>query len=131
VLALQTLYACEMETGDDSLQMLESIAQSGSYGDAAKEYARELVTKALRAKERIDALIGRHALNWDIRRMALIDRNVLRLAVAELTECGTPPKVVIDEAVELAKAYGSDESPRFVNGVVDSIYREMTRDTRT
>jgi N utilization substance protein B len=131
-LALQTLYACETGAADDRFQILESIGESGGYGDESREYARLLVTAAWDGQERIDDCIARHTVNWNIRRMAAVDRNLLRLAMAELgMEDRTPPKVVIDEAVELAKTYSTEESSRFVNGVLDSMYREMNNKTTT
>jgi N utilization substance protein B len=73
----------------------------------------------------IDERITRHAANWELKRMAALDRNILRLAACELVNFSEVPfKVVIDEAVELAKLYGTDESGRFVNGIIDSIRRE-------
>jgi N utilization substance protein B len=77
----------------------------------------------------IDECLTRHAANWELKRMAALDRNVLRLAVAELfffTEI--PFKVVIDEAVELAKIFGTDESGRFVNGILDSIHKDRSKE---
>jgi transcription antitermination protein NusB len=124
---LQTLYACEIGADNDSLRALAAIADGAESNPDVRGYAQELVTAVVKDRERIDALLSRHAANWDIKRMAAVDRNLLRLAVAELgMRDRTPPKVVMDEAVELAKIYSTEESSRFVNGVVDSIYREMT-----
>ncbi len=72
----------------------------------------------------IDDLIAHHASNWRIERLNVIDRNILRIGIAELRWIAdVPPKVAIHEALKLAKKYGSDESPRFVNGVLDAVFK--------
>ena len=81
--------------------------------------------------ETLNALIAQHAPAWPVNQLAIIDRNILRLALFEIgsKQADTPPKVVLNEAVELAKTFGSDSSPRFVNGVLGSaleqVYRRM------
>ena len=91
-----------------------------------KKYACELLTQLYRAPEEIDELIKKRAANWDIKRMAAIDRNILRLAVAELCYFPqVPVKVVMDEAVELAKTFGAEDSGKFVNGIIDSIHKNL------
>lgn len=92
---------------------------------AAIEFARELVDAVITRSEQLDTLLGEHARNWRVARMAAVDRNVLRIAVFELSETDTPVAVVIDEAVDLARRFGSDTSPAFVNGVLDSVAREV------
>ena len=75
-------------------------------------------------REEVDRLIGRQAENWRLERMPAVDRNILRLAVFELlAEPDVPPLVVLDEAIELAKRYGSDQSSAFVNGLLDGILK--------
>ena len=73
----------------------------------------------------IDALLEKHATDWKLDRMAAMDRAILRLAVGEFRATGTPPKVVINEALELAKKYSSEESVSFINGVLDAILKEQ------
>jgi N utilization substance protein B len=125
-LALQTLYACEVGKDVSFLPVFESIVDEAARGPSVSVYGRQLVEKTLEAKSEIDGLLAKHAANWDLKRMTVIDRNILRMAVAELLFFkDIPYKVVIDEAVELAKIYGTDESGKFVNGVVDSIHKEM------
>ncbi len=99
------------------------MAALGVKGNAA-EFARGLVHGIFARIEAIDETISRHSENWSVDRMAVIDRNVLRLAVFELT-CSeeTPFKVVIDEAVELSKRYGGEESGTFVNGILDNVVK--------
>jgi transcription antitermination protein NusB len=126
-LALQTLYACEMGTSSgDWREMLEKIAEGGNLPPTVKKYACELLTELYRAFATIDELIKKRAANWDIKRMAAIDRNILRLAAAELCYFPqVPVKVVMDEAVELAKTFGAEDSGKFVNGIIDSIHKNL------
>lgn len=84
----------------------------------------ELVDKILKQKDKIDELIKTAAPQWPIDKLNKIDLSILRLAVYELENEDTPPKVVIDEAVELAKEYGAESSPSFVNGVLGTIYKD-------
>jgi N utilization substance protein B len=125
-LALQALYACEVGDDSDCVRVLKGIMDQSDEDASAGQYAKTLVVKVLSERAEIDALLQRHTANWDVKRMTAIDRNILRMAVAEL-ECSedVPFKVVIDEAVELAKQYGTDDSGKFVNGVIDSIRKEM------
>ena len=126
-LALRTLYAYEVDPGGSWEPMMESIAENDQLGAKVIKYAQTLVGAAVKNREPIDALIARKAVNWELRRMAAVDRNVLRMATAELMRLKdqVPFKVVIDEAVELAKTYGTDDSGKFVNGILDSIRREL------
>lgn len=87
--------------------------------DEAEMFANALIDAALKSRADIDARIGKAADNWTVARMGTVERNVIRLALAELDLGGTPPGVVADEAVELAKRFGDKESGAFVNGVVD------------
>ncbi len=89
-------------------------------------FGSELVMGTMQHREAIDALLAKCADNWSVERMAIIDRNVLRLGAFELLhlEATVPPKVVINEAVELAKRYGGAESSKFVNGILDAIHKQ-------
>ena len=87
-------------------------------------FMEELVRGAIEAMAGIDQKIAGHSEHWRLVRMPVVDRNILRLAVYELTTIGTPPAVVIDEALELARRFSSEESGAFVNGVLDAIRRE-------
>ncbi|MBN2036186.1 MAG: transcription antitermination factor NusB [Chitinispirillaceae bacterium] len=127
-LALQVLYALEVGNADEWETMFERIAAGARCSPENKRYARALVQKTVTSLESIDERITRHAANWDLKRMAALDRNVLRLAVCELASFNDVPfRVVIDEAVELAKRYGTDDSGGFVNGIIDSIRKECPR----
>jgi N utilization substance protein B len=129
-LALQVLYAQDMAAGQP---VDEAVA---SYGDRfdlevepeAREFAQVLARAATRDPGAVDAAIGAASRNWRLERMARVDRNILRLAVGELLNVReTPVKVVINEAVELAKRFGTAESPAFVNGVLDRVAHGLDR----
>ena len=93
---------------------------------AVADFARELVTGTVENVEHIDRLIQRHAEHWRLDRMATVDRNLLRLATEEfLYDKETPKTVVINEAIEIARRYSSQESPQFINGILDSIKKEL------
>jgi N utilization substance protein B len=125
-LALQTLYACEVGTTNDWHEVLDQITETHACSSETKLYALELVKQVNDHMEDIDSMIKERAANWDLKRMAAIDRNIIRLSVAELRFFPfVPVKVVIDEAVELAKIFGTDDSGKFVNGIIDSIYKKM------
>ena len=130
ILALQTLYACEVGVTEEWRIMLDRIAEGSSLSPVIRNYARELLTVVYEQTTRIDAMIIQRAANWDIKRMAVIDRNILRLAITELLHFPqVPVKVVIDEAVELAKAFGAEDSGKFVNGIVDSIHKNTATES--
>ena len=95
----------------------------------AAVFLRQLVSGVIKNREALDSIIARYAPEWPVDQLAIIDRNILRLALYELgcRQLQTPPKVVINEAVELAKQFGSDNSPRFVNGVLGSALEEVQR----
>lgn len=87
--------------------------------------ARQLTKSAFADRDACDEILTRHARNWDVRRLAVVDRNILRLGVHELRTGTAPYKVVISEAIRLAKEFSTAESPRFVNGVLDAVAHEL------
>ena len=89
--------------------------------DEAGAFAIELVRGIVLHRTELDALLAEHATNWRISRMAAVDRNILRIGAYELVHSDTPVQIVLDEAIELARRYGNDPSPAFVNGVLDAI----------
>ncbi len=94
-------------------------------------FAMELLGGVRKNRPQIDRLVSSHALNWSIKRMSAIDRNVLRLATYEMVFGDVPGRVVMNEAVELAKRYGNRNSGQFVNGILDRIYREHVEKAST
>jgi len=87
-------------------------------------FAADLVRGTVENVAELDEAISRHAEHWRMERMPAVDRNILRLAVYEMTRGGTPAAVTIDEALELARKFSGEESVQFVNGVLDAIHRE-------
>ncbi len=102
---------------------MQNRMQDDKMPDEGQAFARVLVQGVLENKAHLDQLIGTFASEWPVEQMSIIDRNVLRIAMFEfLIDGETPPKVAINEAVELAKLFGSDSSPRFVNGVLGTLF---------
>jgi N utilization substance protein B len=96
-----------------------------------REFAETLARGVADNLETLDGLIQEHATNWDIRRITTVDRNVLRVALYEMLHCpDIPPVVSINEAVDIAKKFGTEESGRFLNGILDSVMKELPRPSR-
>jgi N utilization substance protein B len=122
---MQILYLMDMRS-----QTIEEAVQAycGSLAsDEAEpiqgidEFARELIEGTTRDREAIDSLITSHAQNWRIERMAVVDRNILRVAAYEMKHSKTPAPVVIDQALEMASKFSEPESIKFINGVLDAV----------
>ena len=92
---------------------------------AARDFARELTVAVRQRVPEIDGVIAAHARNWRISRMATVDRNILRLAGYELAYTDTPTAVILNEAVDLARRFGGETSPGFVNGILDAMARDL------
>ncbi len=116
--ALQALY--ELDTTQHGVdQVLIYRLEAMPLPPEGEAFLRQLVSGVVRYREQLDALIQRYAPAWPVAQIAIVDRNVLRIALFELSGVtDTPPKVAINEAVDLAKTFGSDTSSRFVNGVL-------------
>ncbi|MBI1967478.1 MAG: transcription antitermination factor NusB [Gemmatimonadetes bacterium] len=123
--ALQLLYAWEM-SGRPSIETVAARVAS-IYGRSPEGYDRgaDLAAKAIAGLPDFDRRVADAAEHWRLERVGVIERNILRLALAELAEAATPPRVVIDEAVKLAHWFAGPKAPKFVNGVLDAIAREM------
>lgn len=120
-LAMQALFYMDINN-KSSQELVELFCQNFSTSPKAMPFFLKLVTGVLEAKPEIDALIERFSKNWKIHRMSLVDRNVMRIAVYELLYCtDIPSKVSINEAVDVGKKFGSEESGAFINGIIDSI----------
>jgi len=120
-LALQALFCMDM-CNEDSEEILERFCTNFKPPDSALPFFLEIVKGVLKYSPEIDTLIERFSKNWRIGRMSYVDRNVLRIAVYELICCGDiPPKVSINEAIDIAKKFGTAESGAFINGIIDSI----------
>ncbi len=124
--ALQILYKIDIAQNEHG--EVEPYMESLQPGTEARRYCESLVSGVREKRKAIDGIIEGFSENWKMDRMAVVDRNVLRLAVYELLYGEDVPfKVAIDEAVELAKRYGSEESGAFINGVLDKVHRESKR----
>lgn len=120
-LALQALYQVEM-TGDTSAGALEIFLSHFEGNAKARDFARRLVSGVITHREEIDPLIQQCAENWKLTRMAKVDLTILRIATYELLFCpDIPISVSMDEAIEIGKRFGSDDSATFINGVLDQI----------
>ncbi len=128
-LALQGLCCLDVQ-GAKVTDLVDLFLTDSRESDATIAAARTFIRQTVCAMDEIDAVLARHAHNWDLGRLAVVDRNILRLAVWELRENMAPFKVVLSEAMRLAKEYSTAESPRFVNGILDAIEKELiSRDT--
>jgi N utilization substance protein B len=107
--------------GAKAEEVFQSVCENFELPEGARAFAKELVTGVAARGPALDAEIARHAQRWRISRMAAVDRNILRLGAFELLHSDAPAAVVIDEAVELARRFGGDRSPGFVNGILDAI----------
>jgi len=122
VIALQVLYEIDGARHDPD-RAFEHRLREQPIPIPAENFAREIITGVLENRARIDTIISTYAPSWPIGQMAVVDRNILRVAIFELVIGEeTPPKVAINEAVELGKVFGSDASPKFVNGVLGSVF---------
>ncbi|CAB1079315.1 Transcription termination protein NusB [Olavius algarvensis Delta 1 endosymbiont] len=118
---MQALFYMDMQD-DSSLKSLESFSDNFRPPKKAQPFFLTLVSGVLETKAEIDILIERFSKNWKIQRMPCVDRNVMRIAVYELLYCeDIPPKVSINEAVDVGKKFGTEESGAFINGIMDSI----------
>ena len=121
VSALQALFEIDCASRNP-IVVIERRLQDIPLPEAGADFARDLVQGVSEHQEELDALVGRYAPEWPVDQIAIIDRNILRMAIYEiLMRDDTPVKVAINEAVELAKEFGSDSSGRFVNGVLGSL----------
>jgi transcription antitermination factor NusB len=119
--ALQFLYQLDLR-GDDLLEEARSFIKGEERDAETARFALRIVQGTFEHKEEIDRVIQAVAQNWNISRMAVVDRNVLRLATYELLHCDDiPPKVAINEAIELGKRYSTQNSGAFINGILDKI----------
>ena len=126
--ALQILYQWDMrkQPVEESITAFYGslYSEESAVRPERDEFLEQLVRGTVEKSGEIDALISGHAEHWRIERMPAVDRNILRLAIYELRNTGTPPAVAIDEALELARRFSTEESVQFVNGVLDAVNKE-------
>lgn len=138
IVALQSLYEYEFRTqcGDETVSVADILERNIDRYETAiqdTDFVKQLVNGVLDQQADLDAKIQPIAPDWPIQQIARIDRNILRIGVYELLHQSdiVPPKVAINEAVELAKAFGSDNSSKFVNGVLGTAYRTLVEEADT
>jgi N utilization substance protein B len=120
-LALQALFEIDL-AGHDPSEVMSRTTENSNLSPEGTAFVRELMEGVVLNREKIDEQIRHFAPAWPLDQMAVVDRNILRLAIYELLHNNkVPVKVAINEAVELAKSFGADSSPRFINGVLSSI----------
>ena len=124
-LAIQVLFHLEFNPGDQD-DSFDLVCEHFSPPNDIRSFSRELFRGIYGKKEELDRLIRESSRHWRLERMSYVDRNILRLAIFEILYMeDIPPKVSIDEAVELGKKYGTEESGAFINGILDHIYNYL------
>ena len=124
-IAMQALFYMDMRN-DVSVEMLEYFCGNFCPSKKTQPFFLKLVNGVMGAKDELDALLERFSENWGINRMSGVDRNVMRIAAFELIYCDDiPPKVSINEAVDVGKKFGTEESGAFINGIMDSIRSDL------
>jgi len=126
-LALQILYCIDI-TGDDSTAALDKMLPAALQNEEpeVKQFSSDFVKGILKNRDKIDKKISEYAKNWKLKRVAVVERNVLRQGCFELLyRADIPPKVAINEAIELAKRFSGQEAGKFVNGILDKIRKDI------
>ena len=127
-IALQILYQMEANPGDPA-KALAHVWGNVAASPATKEFVQRIVTGVGERREAIDKLLAEHSEHWRLDRMDRVDKSILRMGVFELMFCDDiPPKVAINEAVDLGKKFGAEESGAFINGILDTISRTQRKD---
>lgn len=121
-LALQVLYEVDLTGHAPGTVLIERLEDGEQLGQSLVEFTHQIIFGVLPIAEKLDQFIAQHAPEWPMDQVAVVDRNILRIALWEFAVAGcTPVKVAINEAIELSKLFGSDSTPRFVNGVLGSL----------
>jgi transcription antitermination protein NusB len=129
--AVQFLYQLDTHKPDDVEKALEEFWRQNDAKQNVRDFANDLLRGTLEKKAEIDAKIASLADNWDFERLAVVDRNILRLALYEmLFRTEIPPVVSINEAIEIAKKFSTAESGKFVNGLLDRVKKDLLRPAR-
>jgi N utilization substance protein B len=128
-LVIQFLYLTEMNEGEIANQLEAFWEKNTCKEEGVKSFTEDLLNTIFDHNKEIDARLEKYSDNWTLSRMTVIDRNLLRMAASELLYSkSVPPKVAIDEAVEIAKKFGTADSPNFINGILDRILKELKSD---
>lgn len=120
---LEAVYA-ESQIHEKPEKILKDVFLREEYGNGNEEFLKSLFFETVSQSDECDKLIDSHLKNWEFNRIALLDKLILRMAITEMVFMNeTPPKVVISEAIEIAKEYSTEESSSFVNGILDAVYK--------
>ena len=122
-LVLKFLYEYDLNRNDLGDQFIQ-FRKRNPASEKVLEFVSRLIFKTVEHQQEIDDRIQKSCENWSLSRMAVVDRNILRMAVAELYYLNTPARVAIDEAVEIAKKFGGTQSPEFINGILDRVNKD-------
>jgi len=123
-LALKFLYQTEFNADSPDSELVP-FCERANVSEEVQNFTQALIKKLLFHEKEVDEMLKKISANWAPDRMAVIDKNILRLGICELLfDSTTPPKVVINEAVEIAKRFGTEESPDFINGILDKIFKD-------
>jgi len=125
-LAMQMLFQ-EDAAGSSAQETKGLFWVSHSASQQAKDFAEGLYDASVEKRGEVDELIARHTRHWKLERIAAVERSILRIAITEMLASDTPGAVIIDEAIEIARKYGSDRSSDFVNGILDAVTNDMER----
>lgn len=130
--AVQLLYQRDLNQEQSISQAIDYFWKIRAATDRVKAFCNQLAMGVMENQLEIDATLKKHIANYEMHRVAAVDRNILRLAIYEMKFChDIPPVVSINEAIELAKSLGSPESGRFVNGILDKVREEIPRSARS
>jgi N utilization substance protein B len=123
---MQMLFQWDMSE-QDPRKLEVKFWRSAKAAENTRAFANRLFEGAAKEAVSLDEIISKHAENWKIERLSAIDRAILRLAIYELRATDTPPKVVLNEAVDLAKKFSSEDAGSFVNGILDPVYKSLQK----
>lgn len=126
ILAMQALCQWDVQ-GDETSTALDNFLAAQGASKQVVARAGELVKDFWGRKQSVDDRIAAAATNWDLSRISPVERNIMRVALVELLNAKTPPKVVLNEAIEIGREFGGENSPRFINGVLDVVFKRQQR----
>ncbi len=130
-LAMKSLFARDLGKIEPA-DVLSWLYKEENVAGEVSSFCSKLVQGVVENQQLLDEMIDRYAIEWQLERIATVERNILRIALFEMIyTCDTPPAVAINEALEIAKLYGGDESPRFINGILGKILKELPEDRKS
>ena len=124
ILAIQALCQWEVQRDESSPSLTDFLAGQDASPQAAA-YASNLVREFWRQRAEVDERVASASVKWDLARISPVERNIMRVAIVELLGGGVPVPVILDEAIEIGREYGGAESPRFINGVLDAVFKSI------